>query len=53
MKYYLLSQSAILTLHPGAGGTEAQDWVEMLYRMYCRWANSNGYEVKGVRLFRR
>ena len=27
-------------------GTEAQDWVEMLYRMYCRWANSNGYEVK-------
>lgn len=39
------NNNAILTLHPGAGGTEAQDWVEMLYRMYCRWA-SNGYEVK-------
>lgn len=38
--------NAILTLHPGAGGTEAQDWVEMLYRMYTRWANDNGYEVK-------
>lgn len=38
--------NAILTLHPGAGGTEAQDWVEMLYRMYCRWSNANGYEVK-------
>ena len=40
------NNNAILTLHPGAGGTEAQDWVEMLYRMYCRWASSNGYEVK-------
>ena len=40
------NNNAILTLHPGAGGTEAQDWVEMLYRMYCRWANSNGHEVK-------
>ena len=40
------SNNAILTLHPGAGGTEAQDWVAMLYRMYCRWANNNGYEVK-------
>ena len=38
--------SAILTLHPGAGGTESQDWVEMLYRMYTRWANANEYEVK-------
>ena len=38
--------NAILTLHPGAGGTEAQDWVEMLYRMYTRWANKNGFEVK-------
>ncbi len=38
--------NAIITLHPGAGGTESQDWAEMLYRMYCRWANSNGYEVK-------
>ena len=40
------NNNAILTLHPGAGGTEAQDWVEMLYRMYCRWSNSNGYEIK-------
>ncbi len=38
--------NAILTLHPGAGGTESQDWAEMLYRMYTRWANKNGYEVK-------
>mgnify|MGYP001117712680 FL=1 len=35
--------NAIITLHPGAGGTEAQDWAEMLYRMYTRWANDNGY----------
>ena len=38
--------SAILTIHPGAGGTEAQDCAEMLYRMYTRWALQNGYEVK-------
>lgn len=38
--------NAILTIHPGAGGTEAQDWAEMLYRMYSRWANANGYEIK-------
>lgn len=38
--------NAILTLHPGAGGTESQDWAEMLYRMYSKWAVSNGYEVK-------
>lgn len=38
--------NAIITLHPGAGGTESQDWVEMLYRMYSRWANRNGYSVK-------
>ena len=40
------SNNAILTIHPGAGGTESQDWAEMLYRMYTRWANKNGYEVK-------
>ncbi|MGN1270168.1 MAG: peptide chain release factor 2 [Clostridia bacterium] len=40
------SNNAILTIHPGAGGTEAQDWAEMLYRMYTRWANDNGYEIK-------
>lgn len=38
--------NAIVTLHPGAGGTESQDWAEMLYRMYARWANRNGYHVK-------
>ncbi|MFZ7101328.1 MAG: peptide chain release factor 2 [Peptococcaceae bacterium] len=38
--------SAILTLHPGAGGTESQDWTEMLFRMYTRWAESQGYHVE-------
>ena len=38
--------NAIITLHPGAGGTESQDWAEMLYRMYSRWANKNGYSIK-------
>lgn len=38
--------NAIVTLHPGAGGTESQDWAEMLYRMYTRFANSNGYHIK-------
>jgi len=38
--------NAIVTIHPGAGGTESQDWAEMLYRMYTRWANSNGYTVQ-------
>ena len=38
--------NAIVTIHPGAGGTESQDWAEMLYRMYSRWANKNGYNIK-------
>lgn len=38
--------NAIVTIHPGAGGTESQDWAEMLYRMYTRWANKNNYEIK-------
>lgn len=38
--------NAILTLHPGAGGTESQDWVQMLYRMYTKWALANGFQVK-------
>ncbi len=38
--------NAIITLHPGAGGTESQDWVQMLYRMYSRWAQNNDYAVK-------
>ncbi len=40
------TNNAIITIHPGAGGTESQDWAEMLYRMYTRWANKNNYEVK-------
>ena len=40
------SKNAILTFHAGAGGTEAQDWVEMLFRMYNHWADSHGYKVK-------
>ena len=39
------SNNAIVTIHPGAGGTESQDWAEMLYRMYTRWATKNDYEV--------
>ena len=38
--------NAILTIHPGAGGTESCDWAQMLYRMYTRWALDNEYEVK-------
>ena len=37
--------NAIVTLHPGAGGTEACDWAAMLYRMYTRWAESKGFKV--------
>jgi peptide chain release factor 2 len=36
---------AIVTIHPGAGGTESQDWAEMLLRMYLRWAERNGFET--------
>ena len=38
--------NAILSFHAGAGGTEAQDWVEMLLRMYTRWAESQNYQVE-------
>jgi peptide chain release factor 2 len=37
--------SAIVTIHPGAGGTESQDWAEMLLRMYLRWAERQGFET--------
>jgi peptide chain release factor 2 len=40
--------NAILTIHPGAGGTEAQDWAEILMRMYLRWCERKGYEVQLV-----
>ena len=40
------SANAILTFHAGAGGTEAQDWAEMLYRMYNRWAERHDYKVE-------
>ncbi|HEY4647675.1 MAG TPA: PCRF domain-containing protein, partial [Gemmatimonadales bacterium] len=39
------SRDALLTIHPGAGGTESQDWAEMLMRMYVRWAERHGFEV--------
>lgn len=42
------NNNAIVTIHPGAGGTESQDWAEMLYRMYSRWANKNSYTLKEI-----
>jgi peptide chain release factor 2 len=38
-------RNAIVTIHPGAGGTESQDWAEMLMRMYLRWAERHGMET--------
>ena len=40
------NSTAIVSFHPGAGGTEAQDWCQMLYRMINRWAEGNGFKVK-------
>jgi len=40
------NSTAIVTFHPGAGGTEAQDWCQMLYRMITRWAERNKFKVK-------
>lgn len=39
-------KNAILEIHPGAGGTESQDFAEMLYRMYTRWAQKNGFKIE-------
>ncbi|NQY52373.1 MAG: peptide chain release factor 2 [Campylobacteraceae bacterium] len=38
--------NAIVTIHPGAGGTESQDWAEMLYRMYLRWSERSEYKIE-------
>jgi len=40
------SNNAIISIHPGAGGTESQDWASMLYRMYLRWAERHGFKVE-------
>ena len=44
------SNDAIITIHPGAGGTESQDWAEMLYRMYSMWAESKGFKFNVIDL---
>jgi len=38
--------NAIITIHPGAGGTESQDWAQMLYRMYTMWTEKNGFKLE-------
>ncbi|HXV85719.1 MAG TPA: peptide chain release factor 2 [Gemmatimonadales bacterium] len=45
-------RGAILTVHPGAGGTESQDWAEMLLRMYTRWSERRGFELDVLDLLR-
>ncbi len=43
-------RNAIVTIHPGAGGTESQDWAEMLMRMYLRWAERQGFSDAALRI---
>lgn len=40
--------NAFLTIHPGAGGTESQDWTSMLFRMYTRWADKNNFKIETI-----
>ncbi len=40
--------NAIITIHPGAGGTESQDWAQMLYRMYMMWSEQNGFKLEEI-----
>ena len=42
------SKNAFVEIHSGAGGTESQDWVEMLFRMYLKWSDSKGYKLESV-----
>jgi len=44
------AKNSLLTIHSGAGGTEAQDWAEMLMRMYLRWGEQNGYKMNIIDL---
>ena len=41
-------QNAIITIHPGAGGTESQDWAQMLYRMYTKWSEKEGFKLEVI-----
>ena len=40
------ASNAIVSIHPGAGGTESQDWASILYRMYLRWAERNDFKIE-------
>lgn len=44
------ANNALVTIHPGAGGTESQDWAEMMLRMYTRWAENHGFTVETLNL---